>query len=332
MQQHKTHVVVFFVACFVLAAVAVLAARPGQQSRQSQVSATAPADNNPTNRGCDRPPPWGEAHRRAFQNRRGQRLCIRRRRRAEFFVQYELDWTFGGKRQNGWYLYVPLISRLIETDANAAPHHFALALARWQQSAGLAASGVLDDETLYRMVSDWQGSRLKEKTPAAPGQLLLAPAADFYDPARPDELRQVERATYAAYKRMVAAAAADPSLGLGVRAPGELAASEKYLKIISSFRSREYQERLRRESPHSGRAGLAVNSPHFTGRALDLYVGGEPVETKDSNRALQVQTRVYKWLVRNADRFGFRPYYYEPWHWEYVGDSNAGDIKVAGQH
>jgi len=23
--------------------------------------------------------------------------------------------------------------------------------------------------------------------------------------------------------------------------------------------------------------------------------------------------------VLNADRFGFRPYCYEPWHWEYVG-------------
>ena len=66
-------------------------------------------------------------------------------------------------------------------------------------------------------------------------------------------------------------------------------------------------------------AGLAVNSPHFTGRALDLYVGGEPVDTRDSNRAVQVQTPVYQWLVLNADRFGFRPYCYEPWHWEYVG-------------
>ena len=51
----------------------------------------------------------------------------------------------------------------------------------------------------------------------------------------------------------------------------------------------------------------------------DLYVGGEPVETNDSNRALQIQTPVYQWLVRNAERFGFQPYYYEPWHWEYTG-------------
>ena len=61
-----------------------------------------------------------------------------------------------------------------------------------------------------------------------------------------------------------------------------------------------------------------MNSPHFTGRAIDLYVGGEPVDTRDPNRALQVETPVYQWLVRNAERFGFRPYCYEPWHWEYV--------------
>jgi LAS superfamily LD-carboxypeptidase LdcB len=74
---------------------------------------------------------------------------------------------------------------------------------------------------------------------------------------------------------------------------------------------------LRRQSPQSGRAGLAVNSPHFSGRALDLYVGGEPVSTRDDNRALQTKTPVYRWLVKNAARFGFQPYFYEPWHWEY---------------
>jgi hypothetical protein len=234
-------------------------------------------------------------------------------------LKYELTWAFGGKQQRGWYLYVPLISRMLDTQGEAAGRDFADALARWQSSAGLRVDGVLDDETLYRMVSDWQGARLKDKTEPRPDQLLVAPVEDFYDATRPEELRQVERETYAAYKRMVAAALEDESLGLKKTKAGELATEEKFLKIVSSFRSREYQEHLRRQSPNSGRAGLAVHSPHFTGRALDIYVGGEPVETKDANRALQVQTEVYKWLVRNADRFGFRPYYYEPWHWEYVG-------------
>lgn len=77
---------------------------------------------------------------------------------------------------------------------------------------------------------------------------------------------------------------------------------------------------LRERNPKSGRAGLAVNSPHFTGKALDLYVGGEPVSTDDRNRAVQTGTPVYRWLVKNAERFGFYPYFYEPWHWEYCGE------------
>ena len=174
--------------------------------------------------------------------------------------------------------------------------------------SGEGASGVLDENTLMAMISQWQRNRLKIRTPATQDQLILAPTSDFYDPSRAPELRQVERKTYEAYKEMVAAAHADLNLS----------PNDKYLRIISSFRSPEYQAELRRKSPNAGSAGLAVNSPHFTGRALDIYVGGLPVDTKDSNRAVQVNTPAYRWLVRNAERFGFRPYFYEPWHWEYV--------------
>lgn len=237
-------------------------------------------------------------------------------------LRTELTWTFGGKQQHGWYLYTSLIKRLIDTKDEPASKGFAVALARWQQKTGLPPNGVLDEATLYAMVAEWQGTRIKDRTPALAEALLTAPPSDYFDPERLEELRQVERETYAAYKRMVAAALADRSLGLARGRDGQLAANEKLLKIISSFRSREYQEKLRHESPNAGSAGLAVNSPHFTGRALDLYVGGEPVSTNDANRALQVQTPVYQWLVRNAERFGFRPYFYEPWHWEYVGVSS----------
>ena len=230
----------------------------------------------------------------------------------------ELSWTFGSKPQRGWYLYMPLIKKLIKTKDDPSSRKFAAAVARWQKKSGRNPSGVLDDQTLYAMIGVWQAARLKDRTLAPPEQLLTAPISDFYDPTRAEELRQVERRTYAAYKRLVAVAVADRSLGLGRTKKGELAANEKFLKIISAYRSPAYQEKLRRESPNSGTAGLAVNSPHFTGRALDLYVGGEPVDTQDPNRALQVQTRVYQWLVQNAERFGFRPYCYEPWHWEFV--------------
>ena len=225
-------------------------------------------------------------------------------------LRTDLTWTFGGKQQRGWYLYDLLISKTLNTQNDPITNDFVDSLVGWQKKRGLRADGVLDEDSLMALVSEWQNNRLKNRAPAAPEQLVTAPPTDFYDPSRPDELRQVERDTYEAYKEMVAAAAKDPTLRLGQ--------AEKYFKIVSAFRSRDYQDELRRKSPNAGSAGLAVNSPHFTGRALDLYVGGSPVDTKDANRAIQVNTPAYRWLVRNAERFGFRPYFYEPWHWEYV--------------
>lgn len=234
-------------------------------------------------------------------------------------LRNELIWSFGSKQQHGWYLYDSLIGQTMNLPSDASTGDFASAIATWQEQKGLNANGILDQVSLMALVGQWQASRLKDKTPAMADQLVMAPPSDFYDPSRLPELRQVERNTYAAYKQMIAAAIADPSLHLAHTASNELGATEKYFKIVSAFRSREYQDQLRRQSPNAGSAGLAINSPHFTGRALDLYVGGEPVDTKDANRAIQVNTPAYQWLVRNAARFGFRPYFYEPWHWEYVG-------------
>jgi LAS superfamily LD-carboxypeptidase LdcB len=232
-------------------------------------------------------------------------------------LKTELEWSFGGKAQHGWQIYVPLISQLIQTKSEADSPEFALALARWQRKAGRKPDGILDNETLALMIETWQSRRIKERAYPAAENLVTVSTDEFFDTSRPEELRRVERQTYAAYKRLIRAAVSDPASGLVQTKNGELASSEKYLKIVSAFRSREYQDRLREQSPNAGRAGLAVNSPHFTGRALDLYVGGEPVSTRDENRLVQTRTPVYRWLVRNAEKFGFVPYFYEPWHWEY---------------
>ena len=196
-------------------------------------------------------------------------------------LRNDLAWTFGGKQQRGWYLYDLLIGKTLNSRYEPTTSDFAASIASWQKKRGIRADGILDQDALMAMVSQWQGNRLKNRAFATPDQLLTAPPSDFYDPSRAEELRQVERNTYAAYKEMIAAAMADRTLKL----------EGKYFKIISAFRSREYQENLRKKSPNAGSAGLAVNnSPHFTGRALDLYVGGSPVDTKDSNRAIQVNT------------------------------------------
>ncbi len=232
-------------------------------------------------------------------------------------LKSDLPWFFGGKSQRGWQIYQPLISNLVGVSPETGGEEFARAIYRWQQSSGIRPSGILDHETWMNMVATFQSSRIKGRVLPTQENLIQAPPGEFYDPSRPAQLRMVEREAYSAYKRMVAAARAELSLNLTDGSGSGEKFSSRYLSIISAFRSPEYQAQLRQRSPNSGRAGLAVNSPHFTGRALDLYVGGEPVSTADNNRQIQINTPIYQWLVRNAGRFGFRPYFYEPWHWEY---------------
>src|SRR5205085_1838840 len=267
MKHKAVHLFVFSAVLASLIALASFVAKPGhgqsQVKAQSQTGASSETTLQPTaavrERRAATPTATGtSADASAFTAAASRNSSLR----------YDLDWAFGGKQQHGWYIYEPLISRLVETDKPAATDDFANAVSRWQKTTGLQPDGVLDEDTLYQMVSTWQGVRLKDKTPAQPGQLLVAPTSDFYDPSRPDELRQVERETYAAYKRMVAAACADPSLGLKHTASGELAPEEKFFKIVSAFRSREYQDHLRQQSPNSGRAGLAVNSPRFSSSCI----------------------------------------------------------------
>ncbi|MCI0391111.1 MAG: D-alanyl-D-alanine carboxypeptidase family protein [Acidobacteria bacterium] len=230
-------------------------------------------------------------------------------------LSFDLEWSFGGKPQRGWYLYHPLICRLIGSDYGANSREFARAVYRWQRSVGVSSTGVLNEKTWMSMVKRFQAQRIKRYKPASYVDLIQAPASDFYHRERPPELRYIDRQTYYAYKRLLEAAMSEPSLREGGNP--EVSLPTLYLKLISSYRSPEYQSQLRLESPHSSRAGLAINSPHFTGRALDLYVGGDPVNSADDNREIQINTAVYRWLVKNAGRFGFYPYFYEPWHWEY---------------
>ena len=299
MKNRRVHLLVIIVAFVAAASVVAFAARGSRG--QAPTTKTEPVVKSTLSTGASKTKGASVASAAAVENQ---------------LLRDQLIWTFGGKQQRGWYLYDALLGETLGTKDDSLTNDFADAVAKWQKRRGLAASGILDEPSWMAMVSQWQSNRLKNRTSATPDQLVTAPPSDFYDPSRAPELRQLERETYAAYKKMLATAIDD--LKLQHTASDELAPEEKYFKVVSAFRSREYQDELRRKSPNSGSAGLAVNSPHFTGRALDLYVGGDPVDTKDANRSIQVNSQAYKWLVRNAERFGFRPYFYEPWHWEYV--------------
>src|SRR3954468_16198557 len=98
-----------------------------------------------------------------------------------------LNWLFGGKQQHGWYLYSGLIGQLLQTDRDSGAPEFALALSSWQQKTGLAPTGILDGDTLYKMVDTWQSIRSKDHTYPSPDQLITAPPSEFLHPERPAE-------------------------------------------------------------------------------------------------------------------------------------------------
>lgn len=116
------------------------------------------------------------------------------------------------------------------------------------------------------------------------------------------------------------------------------------LKTISAFRSYSYQKELfqkyskrsgvKQAERYSARPGY---SEHQTGLAFDF--GGE-----NQSHWLKTsfgETFEGKWLLKNADTFGFvlryQPkkekitgYMYEPWHFRYVGTDMATKIKQSG--
>ena len=67
-------------------------------------------------------------------------------------------------------------------------------------------------------------------------------------------------------------------------------------------------------------ATLCVTYGHMAG------LGGDT--TSPASRLHMTRSETYRWLVRNAGRFGFVPYVYEPWHWEWV--SPTGGYAAAG--
>lgn len=99
------------------------------------------------------------------------------------------------------------------------------------------------------------------------------------------------------------------------------------LKAASAWRPhrwssrKEYEDFLLRNygSLAEGRRWLAFDSPHETGLALDLGVGG----LWPTRKTIEQQRRqpLHRWLVKHAEDHGWHPYQAEPWHWEFPMDS-----------
>jgi|GEM_PF-1867933 len=95
------------------------------------------------------------------------------------------------------------------------------------------------------------------------------------------------------------------------------------LKVQSGWRAHRwkskshYKSEMKRRygSVSRGRRLVAYQSPHETGLAVDF--GSEGLFPTSRTRKQQFSSPGFVWLKANAWRFGFHPYQYEPWHWEF---------------
>lgn len=231
----------------------------------------------------------------------------------------QLNLNLFGRPEQGWAVYAPAVQATVRTKADPDSTRFAAAVARWKAQQGLASNGVVDAATLIALKADWQARRpfvaLRARgiCPDPPPDDVLAIAAPQETlGGKPIPLRQ--RALWA-YRRMVQAA----------RRAGVTQGDPSLLALFSGYRDPAADAaRCAAEGNCQGIVRAAC-SAHRTGLALDLNLGSAPGlmvdNSSDANRLYQTRTPAYRWLVRNAARFGFVNYVFEPWHWEWTGEA-----------
>lgn len=233
-----------------------------------------------------------------------------------------LKWAPFGVPETGWETYAPLTAREIGATCGFGTPAFAEKLAAFQARYGLEPDGRFSPATFEVLKGVWQERRLfirhrmRDECPDAP-------ARDRLDAIR------LEEETFAREGRSARADALDAwrrMLAEARRQVPSVRADPKTLTIFSGWRDPVADEARCEADGGCDGARRARCSAHRTGTALDLNVGWAEGMRADStdpvNRLHQTRTEAYRWLVNNADRFGFVPYVFEPWHWEWQGEGD----------
>lgn len=202
--------------------------------------------------------------------------------------------------------------------------------------------GNLEVENLFVVVNKGSANQLPPSY--VPDDLTLIPAA-YLSPLA-SQKQKLRAETLEAFARMHAAAAKDGTqlfIRSGFRSFGEqcVTFASKVEKFTKKFKSREKGLRYaRRISAEPGR------SQHQLGTTMDIVF-------KELNYDFSIQdadkTPSFHWLAQHAQDFGFiisypfadddhedygynaaTGYFYEPWHWRYVGIATARAFKESG--
>ncbi len=228
-------------------------------------------------------------------------------------------WAPFGRPELGWQVYEPLVAKEIGADCPPDSPGFAARLGRWQSAHGLAGRGLMDLATLLRMKQLWRSgrpfvasSRLACPEPPPATSLAQARLAESYG----GKVILLRPAALGAYRAMLQAAR---------RSSRPIEADHRLLMIFSAFRSPAYDDARCTLQHNCQGVTRAACSAHRTGLAVDLYLGAAPGfaadSSDDANRLFLSRGPAYRWLVSNAGRFGFVNYPFEPWHWEWTGES-----------
>ena len=239
----------------------------------------------------------------------------------------DLDWAPYGPTEIGWRIYAPHVAIEIGSSCAYESPGFANALAGWQRAHHRPPTGVMDEETFSLMKVRWHLQR-PFVILSRHGGCPPAPDSSLLTIARPDEVYgsrpiQLRADALAAYRRMVAdARASDPAI----------AHDRQALLIFSGYRSPIENDLTCLLRGGCDNVTRAPCSAHRTGLAFDVVVGAAPGgrvdSTENANRLAQSRTSTYRWLVRNAERYGFVNYVYEPWHWEWSPPEQRGATRA----
>lgn len=165
---------------------------------------------------------------------------------------------------------------------------------------------IVIDSVEYKIPANWQGKKIETSLIADPKKLVQLP----------------QDITFEDYRIYLKKEARDAFIKMAEAAKKDSIA----LIVDSGYRSAGFQKRIIKRRMQQGDSFERVMrfvapsgySQHETGRAVDLV----PSEVEFA------KTKSYKWLKKNAVKFGFVETYpediipstrWEPWHWYYAG-------------
>ena len=302
------------------AAVIVLGAdRPARDQLRARAAAEARRRRRPRRRRRRRPPPPAPPARRD-----GLRGRARRPRRSQ--RRLAADPGLGAvraRRRPAGRPTSPLIAREIRTDLPAGqPRASPRALAAWEAAQRLPGDGMLSDDDFQRHEGRRPDPPAVRAAQRPQGSAPTPPPRPPLEVGRPGEGYGGKQVLLRPARLRRLAPDGRRRQGRGPADRRRSAQPDHLLRLPQPGRRRRPLRRARAtatasSAPPARRTARAWPSTCTSARRRATARTPAPTPTA----CFMSRTPAYRWLVANADRFGFVHYPFEPWHWEWTGEA-----------